>query len=416
MVERIIASTRTKAGGALEGLRVLQLASPLVNYAGKLFAELGAEVILIEPPLSSSEGRLVADTAETRTEAEISFAYFNTSKRSITINLDSLQGQQIFRNLSKSAQLILESETPGLMQRRGLDYASLATSNPSLVMASITPFGQDGPYAQYESEDITLLALGGLLSLGGYPDTAPTAAWGQQGYLAANQFGAVAALMALLDAESGARGQHVDVSVQECIVLGLENAVHFHALEGVTRKRYGSEQREAGSGVFSCKDGQVFLLAGGIGATAFWGNFCQWMLDEGVTDAAALQGDHWSPAYRRTLEAKTLFERIFHAYSLQRTKDELYAMGQARRVPICPINTPRDALCSRQLQSRGFFIDVTDAAGNSMTMPGAPYKMSGTPWHLKSAAPFPGQDNQMIFGELGFVQTDLVRLAKEGVI
>jgi benzylsuccinate CoA-transferase BbsE subunit len=417
MVTEQMNSKRQTARGALEGVRVLQLANPLTNYAGKLFAELGAEVILVEGSVGGTEERSKpVNTGGARSEAELEFAYFNTSKRSITLNLDTPEGQQVFRRLAQSAQLVLEATSPGLMEKRGLDYASLAELNPSLVVTSITPFGQDGPYSHYQFEDITLLALGGLLSLAGYPDAAPTAAWGQQAYLAGNQFGAVAAMLAVLDAESQGTGQHVDVSVQECVVMALENAVQFYELEGVIRKRYGDEQREAGSGIFPCKDGLVFLLAGGVGATQFWSNFSQWMIEEKVTDAEALLGDQWTPGYRKTSAAKDLFKRIFLAYALQHTKAELYAEGQARRVPICPLNTPEDAFQSRQLQAREFFVEIADSTGTLMKMPGAPYRMSQTPWQLQSAAPAPGQDNAAIYAELGYRKSDLAELSQAGVI
>lgn len=405
-----------RSAGALEGIRVLQLASPFVDYAGKLFAELGAEVILVEPPGARMQKGHQRHTDGLQSEAQLASLYFNTSKRGITLDLDSPTGQAIFRSLCKSCHLVLEGERATQMQRRGLDFQNLVSENRSLVMTSITPFGQDGPYASYQSEDITLLALGGLLSLGGYADAAPVAAWGQQGYLAGSQFGAVAALMAVLVAEDGAAGQHVDVSIQECVVMALENAVQFHALEGTTRKRYGGEQREAGSGVFPCKDGEIFIIAGGIGATAFWANFARWMADEHVPEADALQGSHWTPPYRRTDEAKALFARVFGAYAASRTKSELYTAGQARRVPVCPVNTPRDTLRSAQLLSRGFFVDVPDAAGTPMTMPGAPYRLSATPWRLRSTAPTPGQDNQTVFGALGIDPSALHQLEAEGIV
>ena len=131
--------------------------------------------------------------------------------------------------MAEGADLIIETEKPGTMKDRGLDHAALSARNPRLVMTSVTPFGQTGPYAKYEAEDIVALALGGLLYLGGYPDTSPIAAYGNQAYLAAAQFASVASMMALLSVNTGNEraGRHVDVSIQECVTMGLETAIRY---------------------------------------------------------------------------------------------------------------------------------------------------------------------------------------------
>src|SRR5690606_31216975 len=151
-----------------------------------------------------------------------------------------------------------------------------------LVYTSITPFGQTGPYTSFVADDLTLLALGGMLYLGGYADGIPVSAYGQQAYMAASVFAAVATRGALLTAEETGEGEHVDVSAQECVVMAMENAIQFFELEGTVRKRYGGQQRQAGSGVFPCKDGYFVLLAGGIAANRFWKRFLGWMADESV--------------------------------------------------------------------------------------------------------------------------------------
>src|SRR6201984_2652502 len=187
------------APAALTGIRVLDLSGLAGQYCGKQFADLGADVILVEPA-EGSPGRREGSFLDDRAHAEFSlqFAYFNAGKRGAAIDIDRPEGQHIVRQLAKYADLIIESEKPGLMERRGLSFASLVASNPKLVMTSVTPFGQTGPYANDEAEDIVALALGGLLYLGGYPDTSPIAAYGNQAYLAAAQFASVASMMALL--------------------------------------------------------------------------------------------------------------------------------------------------------------------------------------------------------------------------
>ena len=277
------ASGQTVSGApaALTGIRVLDLSGSAGQYCGKQFADLGADVILIEPAGGSPvrrDGPFLDDCAHV--EFSLQFAYFNAGKRGAAIDLDRPEGQHIVRQLAKDADLIVESEKPGLMERRGLSFASLVASNPKLVMTSVTPFGQTGPYAAYEAEDIVALALGGLLYLGGYPDAPPIAAYGNQAYLAAAQFASVASMMALLAADKGGDGigRHVDVSIQECVTMGLETAIQYYDLEKTVRKRASGEQIMAGVGLFACADGQIYLMAGGIASTRFWANLVNWLV------------------------------------------------------------------------------------------------------------------------------------------
>lgn len=393
-----------QARDALAGLRVLDLSGPMGNYAGKLFAELGADVVLVEPPQGSAlrhQPPYLDDTPGI--EASLAFAYHNTSKRGITLDLDAPNDQDRLRTLITSCDLVIETAVPGAMAARGLDYGALAKLRPGLVMLSITPFGQTGPYAHYQAEDIVALALGGFLSLGGYADSAPMRVHGDQAILCANMYGAVAAMVALTQAELTGRGEHIDVSMQEAVVLAMENAVQFYDLEGTVRKRWAGEQRFAGTGVYACSDGHVFLMAGGIGANRFWERTIKWFADEDMVGAEEFLLPKWQQVeYLQSDEAKRRFNDIFLPWAAPRTKASLYHAGQARQIPIAPVNTPVDILESAQLRSRGHFVDVAGAAaGRTLRMPGAPYKLSGTPWRVQRPAPRLGQHNEEIWREAG---------------
>jgi benzylsuccinate CoA-transferase BbsE subunit len=406
---------------ALAGVRVLDLSGLAGQYCGKQFADLGADVILVEPVGGSPvrrEGPFLGDRAHV--EFSLQFAYFNAGKRGIALDLDRPEGQHILRQLAGDADLIIEGEKPGVMERRGLSFASLIASNPKLVMTSVTPFGQTGPYANYEAEDIVALALGGLLYLGGYPDTSPIAAFGNQAYLAAAQFAAVASMMALLAAEKdgGGAGRHVDVSIQECVTMGLETAIQFYDLEKTVRKRASGEQIMAGVGVFDCADGQIYLMAGGIASTRFWENLVNWLVDEGVDAARQLLEPAWqSHDYLATPEAKTIFRGLFAPFAAKQTKAYLYQTGQSRRIPICPINTPLDILTSRQLEYRRFFVSQEHTpSGRMLTVPGAPYQLQETPWRQARPAPRLGEHTSEILAGLGYDAAARAALLKSGVI
>lgn len=409
------------APSALAGLRVLDLSGLAGQYCGKQFADLGADVILVEPVTGSPvrrDGPFVDDRAHI--EFSLPFAYFNAGKRGMAIDLDRPEGQRILRQLADGADLIIETEKPGTMNDRGLDHAALSARNPTLVMTSVTPFGQTGPYAKYEAEDIVALALGGLLYLGGYPDTSPIAAYGNQAYLAAAQFASVASMMALLSVDPGRErvGRHVDVSIQECVTMGLETAVQYYDLERTVRKRTSGQQIMAGVGVFDCADGQIYLMAGGIASTRFWENLVRWLMDEGVEAAGQLLESAWeSHDYLPTSEAKAIFSELFAPFARKYTKAWLYQTGQSRRIPICPINTPRDILTSRQLDYRNFFISQEHTpSGRKLVVPGAPYRLEATPWHQQRPAPRLGEHTSEILAALGYEPTARAALLKSGVV
>ncbi|AMG90317.1 succinyl-CoA--benzylsuccinate CoA-transferase [Bordetella bronchiseptica] len=387
------AADATLAAGALSGLRVLDLTDSSEQYCGRLLAQLGADVTLVEPPRgTSTRHRGPFLQGASGPNASLLFNYLNLGKSSVVADLETEQGRATLHALARQADVLIESRAPAENRRLGLDYAALRAVNERLVVTSITPFGQDGPYAGYQGDDLVAMALGGFLYLGGYADREPVGAPGDQALLAAAQFAAVATAIAVWDVErhpADGQGRHIDVSVQESISMGLETAVQFAELEGTVRRRQGGEQRMAGMGVFPCKDGQIYYMAGGVGNGRFWQASTEWLLDEQVPRAAELQApEWWDRDFISTSEAKTRFYEIFTPFSLARTKAELYEQAQQRRLPLCPMNTPADVVESTQLAHRNFF---TEAAIPSLRaafrIPGAPFQMSATPCAAHRVAP-----------------------------
>lgn len=410
-----------RAAGALDGLRVLDLSSRFGHYCGKLMADMGAEVILVEPPGSGNAQRGEAPFLyghESDRACGIPFFYFNAGKRSITLDLHAEDGARLFRDLAADADLVLEDGPPGALAARGLGLESLSAANARLCMTSITPFGQTGPYAHHEADDLTLLAQGGLLHMMGYADLPPTQAAGNQAYAMGCMFAAVGSMLALYEAQGSGQGQHVDVSIQECVVMALENAAQLFDLEQKVRGRHGMDQRYAGSGVFPCQDGHVYVFAGGMAAARFWGNLVQWLADEGAAGAQELREPRWTePGYENTDAAKQDFARIFGGFARNRAMADLYHAAQSRRIPLCPVNAPADVARSEQLLARGFFVDARHApSGRQVRMPGAPYRLSLTPWRLQGPAPQLGADNEAVFARVGISPGDLRHLQARGVV
>lgn len=389
--------------GPLTGLKVLEVASPIGAYCGKLFADLGADVILIEPldgsPLRGHQP-FVGDLADP--EYGIPHIYFNTNKRSVTLDLDSENGQQLFLRLARDANIVIESERPGVMAKRGLCANSLWKVAPSLTVTSITFFGQTGPYSMFEGEDLVALALGGFLFISGYPDLAPSRIYGGQSILTASMYGAVGTMLAVMAAENDGRGQHVDVSIQEAVAMALENTAQFFDLEKRVRRRSGLSQRYTGAGLFPCRDGYVYVFVGGLAAIRFWGAFVEWMTESGTPGADRLRGNRWlERTFRETEEARQIFAEVFAEFAGKRNKTELYYEAQARRIPLSPVSTAADVAENRQLISRGFFAEFPHPPSKrSVKMPGAPYRFSATPWMALRPAPGLGEHNNEILGAL----------------
>jgi benzylsuccinate CoA-transferase BbsE subunit len=402
---------------ALAELRVLDLSGPMGNYCGKMFAELGADVVLVEPP-DGTPLRHEPPFADDEPGPERSLAFFanNTSKRSVRLDLEQEPGQAAFRDLAERAHLVIETAPPGWLSDRGIGYDDLRLRNPALVLTSITPFGQTGPYAGFEADDLVCLALGGMLSLGGYADGPPVRTAQNQAYAAGNLFGAVASMLGVIEAEGTGEGQHVDVSVQEAVVMGMENAVQFYDLEGRIRRRTGGQQRQAGAGLFPCADGFVYMLAGGIGGNRFWPNLVEWLRAEGVENVDAISGPEWGRREFVDLQSsKDLFASVFHPFCADRSKADLYHAAQRWRVPLCPVNSPADIVASAQLRARDYFVSIPGLGRDQVLVPGAPYVLSETPWSTCSA-PGLGEHTDEVLAEIGYAP-DLIReLREKGVV
>lgn len=385
---------------ALDGIRVIDLSDARGQYCGKLFADMGAEVILVEPRGGSPArqiGPFVGDIQGP--DNSIPFIYDNCGKRSIVLDLANAADREQLRALVAAADLVIDTARPGNLAELGLSHDALRALNPALVQVSITPFGQDGPWAHLAADDLTLLALGGFAHLGGYPDAAPQAAYGEQAYHAGSVFGAVAAMAALLRAEMTGEGEFIDVSMQESIVLALENAAQFYDLEGVERPRAAGHRVIAGQ--LPCADGYVYVMAGGVSGAKSWGNVVNWLRSENAPGSEDLLDTRWDDGkFRHSPEGKQAFEELFKRWSMNLTRAEIEASARNFRIPMAIVAEPADVLASEQMAWRGFFVDVVHpASGRTIRMPGSPYQFSATPAGPRGSVPRIDADRQAILGE-----------------
>ncbi len=379
---------------ALGGLKVVEIASDVGEYCGKLYADLGADVLLVEP-VGGSPTRLRTPFFgdEIGPNTSIPFSYFNAGKKSVALDLDSTAGQRQLLDLLRDADLLIEAMQPGRLAALGVTRAVLSDWNPRLVVVSITPFGQSGPYANFQADDLTLLSLGGLLAMGGYHDGVPTAVYGNQAYLAGAQFAAVSSMAALLAADTSGTGHDIDVSIHESVVMGLENAAQVYQLEGKLRHRIGGTQTVASNGQFPCKDGFFYLFAAGLASIRFWMLAVAWLQEEKAAGAEQFNEPRWQDrAFLATDEAKQRFHDVFAAFTKTRTKAELFKACRERRIPAGSVAAPIDVIDDPQSKHRGFIVEVENAhLGKAVVSPGAPYQLSETPCRVGGPVPRIGE-------------------------
>ncbi|MFO8102519.1 MAG: CoA transferase [Dehalococcoidia bacterium] len=400
---------------ALAGVKVLEYARFIAGpYCSKLFADLGAEVIKVEPPGSGDESRSKGPFPDDIPHSEKSalFLYLNTNKLGITLNLDSATGKGIFKSLIEDADILIEDEPPGLMKDRGLDFEILGKINPGLIMTSITPFGQTGPHAQYKAYPLNSVHAGMLGYLTPWvslrPEREPIQPGGYLGEYGSGLSAATAVLAALYVQRASGQGQHIDISKQEAIIaLNRVNAPQFPNY-GESDTRFVNLSGLLGD-IVPCKNGYIVFQ---INETHHWQGFVrllgspQWALDP-----VYLKGEERGKRFLTEIRPRVI------EWAREHTKEEIYHKGQAANCPFAVVNSPADVVNSEQMKARGFFVEVAHPVAGKVKQAGAPFIMSETPWAVERPAPTLGHHNEDILCErLGYSKQDLVELRREGII
>jgi benzylsuccinate CoA-transferase BbsE subunit len=403
--------------GALDGLRVLDLAGPMGLYCGKLLADLGADVIRVEPPDGGPVRRLgpfFEDTPDI--ERSLFHWHFNANKRGITLDLEKSEGAALFRRLAVRSDVVIETFKPGWLGDLGLGYRDLAAEHPGIIVASITPFGQSGPYNHYEGEELIGQAAGGLLWMCGWPDRPPVMMGGGPALHQASTEGAAATLIALEMREYTGTGQHVDVSVQACMPLTLMTSMpQYYTLGELRKPRVGDFHGSAINGMFKCSDGYADFRFGGRAGQ--WDSVVAWM------DAAGMAEDlgeerFKDPAYRREAEVFHHIDDVFQRFIVRFTREEAVDTAQRMGMWSGAVYTVEDMLRDPQLEARDFFVEVEhENFGRSFTYPGPPFVMSETPVRRPTRAPLLGEHNAEIYeSELGLPRREVDSLRAAGVV
>jgi len=401
---------------ALGDLTVIDLTDEKGAYCTKIMADMGAEVIKVEKPGGDDTRDLppFMNNVPDR-EKSLSFWHYHTNKFGVTLNLETPKGQDIFKKLTQKADIIVESHPPGHLDKLGLGYQELSQINPGLIMTSITPFGQTGPYRDYKASDLVGEAIGGFMASHGYPDQPPIILYGEQGYQIVSNHAAIATLIALYFRDMTGEGQFIDVSMQAAISASVEVFNLVYIYQNDVLKRQGTRHATFGAGemgnLIPCKDGFICTF-GSPGPY-------DWMAADGVA-GKLLDDPRWVddvPFLREPENQAYLRERQIEFAKLH-DKEEIFIGCQNMHVPWAKVNNFQDMFEDPQLIDRGFFVEVEHPElETSFTYPGAPYKHSETPWKLVRRAPLVGEHNVEIYtGKLGFSKEELSELAQEGVI
>jgi crotonobetainyl-CoA:carnitine CoA-transferase CaiB-like acyl-CoA transferase len=438
------------ADGALSGLTVLDLSQNISGpYCTKLLADYGATVIKIEKPHIGDDARRAGPfpnrTAEAVTinplapthggrvklgdtpnspgrsvspaplgrhssndaldiEKSGLFLFLNTSKKSVTLDIDNKVGRDIFMRLAQQADIVVENFKPGTMTQLGLNYEALTDIKPDLIMASISYFGQTGPHRDWEGADIVAQAAGGLMYLTGEPGREPLKLPLSQAEFQVGLNAAVAILCAVYYRDATGEGQYIDISVQEAVASILEGAISAYSYSGVALNRTGARHRyKCPSTIMKAKDGYVHIEAG-----AYWEHFAA-MVDV----PQLLQPPLTSMLrYRHADEV----EEAIRPWVASRTAEEIFTDGQEWRMPVAKVMGIEELADDPQYAARDFFQNIDHQQAGSLTYPGAPFKLGETPADIKRA-PLLGEHNDEIYsGRLALSREEIAKLKERNVI
>ena len=398
---------------ALSDVKVLDLSWHVTGpYCTKLLADYGAEVIKVERPVEGDPTRSMGPFPDDTPHPEKSalFLHLHTNKRGISLNLKSKRGQRIVKELVQETDILVESFRPGVMSKLGLDYETLSQINPKLVMTSISSFGQTGPYRDFKATDMVEYALGGPMYSTGLPDYEPLKVYNNAVQYQAGACAAVATMTALFGSEMRGEGEMVDISIMETQAAGIDRTPTFriaYQYTGDVNERLPTTQGFA-TGAFPCKDGYVTIMGGSI----FFPKLAAMLEMPELLE---------HPVYANLLEqakpeVAEEFLEILLPWMLERTKIEVWEAAQAQRMLSSPIYTTEDLLADPHYNERGFWVDIDHPLAGTFKYPGAPFKMSETPWKIKRPAPLLGQHNEEVLGDLGYSKEDLLILRQQGVI
>jgi crotonobetainyl-CoA:carnitine CoA-transferase CaiB-like acyl-CoA transferase len=417
-----------KTEGMLASYRILDLTDEKGLMCGQLLGSLGADVIKVERPggdLARNIGPFFHDIPSP--EKSLFWFAFNTNKRGITLNIEAVDGREIFGKLVGGANVVIESFPPGYMDKMGLGYSELEKINRGIIMTSITPFGQTGPYKNLKASDLVCWAIGGaLFTCGSFGRPPVRVSHVPQSFLVASTDAAWGTMMALYWRRISGEGQHVDVSIQESVErVALSSHVVWRST-GSSFQQRGSNysvlpvRPEAPRTMWSCKDGYVacHIFAGEMGANLN-PPIIEWMSSEGQADEY-LTGIDWAKFEWDNITKEELerIEGYYERFFKTKTRAELLEGAKQRRAMVQPVYGATNLLEHPQLEARGYWQELEHPElGITIRYPGGFCRPSDTVCKAWRRAPLIGEHNLEVYHqELGFSKEELTILKQGGII
>jgi crotonobetainyl-CoA:carnitine CoA-transferase CaiB-like acyl-CoA transferase len=389
-----MATEANVSSGPLSGLRVLDLTGRMGGYCGLLLANLGADVILIEPPGGDSmrrEGPFKNDHSDR--EQSLSFAAYHANKRGVVLDLENDEDRATFRELVRHADVVIEDQPAGRLDRLGLGYQALQSLNPALVMTSITGFGQSGPYRDFKAPNIVAFAMGGLMNLCGHPGRAPLMGPCDVAYHLGSVHAAFGTLIALFNRRASGRGDYVDVSLQDVLVADpFLRLIMRYSVTGEVPERTGHSQSTTVAETYQCKDGYARIF---VNQADHWNRFVEWL-----GRPPELLDPKFENAQNRFPLRETI-DRLVEARTLNYEAKKFFDEFQSLRLAAAPINSPSAFLADEQTQHRNFVTTVEHSALGRHRFPGDPYRFSESPWRVERGAPLLSENQEQIRQQLG---------------
>jgi crotonobetainyl-CoA:carnitine CoA-transferase CaiB-like acyl-CoA transferase len=408
----------------LEGYRALDLTDEKGFLCGKILAELGVDVIKVEKP-GGDPARNIGPFWHDQAEPEKSLYWFayNSSKRGITLDLEKDEGQRIFRDLAKTADFIIESFAPGELDKLGFCFSELSRIRKGLILVSITPFGQKGPYSRYQASDLVVMGMAGEVFLTGDSDRRPVNVSLPQACLHAGADAAVGAMLAHHHRSKTGEGQHVDISLQQSAAWFLAQTVPHWELDKILLGRVGtfrtSSRGTLQRQVWPCKDGFIFFfMIGGQQGAKTCRQLVKWMNEEAMANEFLLSYE-WE-RFDMAGATQELIDKISQPiaeFFKTRTKKEALDAAMSRNISICPLMGMQDLLVDQNLAARGFWMPIEHPELKAaIPYPKQFARSSENEMGTKSKAPLIGEHNAEVYSELGLTPERIADLRKAGVI
>lgn len=390
----------------LNGIKVLDLTRVLAGpYASMILGDLGAEIIKIENPSGGDDARGFGPFVNGES---IYFISINRNKKSLTLNLKTDEGKEIFLQMVKDADIVLENYRPGTMEKLGLGYEELERINPKIIYAASSGFGHTGPYSEKAAYDLIVQGMGGIMSLTGSPGGAPTRVGASIGDITAGLYTAIGILSALHNRRETGKGQKVDVAMLDCQVAILENAIARYAASGTSPAATGN--RHPSITPFAALEASNGYIVVAAGNDKLWAKLCAVL---GIEDLIE------DPRFR-TNEDRTSnwgeLENILQAIMQTRSVEDWSYLLEEEGIPSGPINDIQGVVENPQIVSREMIIHQEHPIAGTVMIPGVPIKLSKTPGSVETSAPLLGEHSATILSQMGYALSDIQSLKEKGVI